>query len=147
MPRLSATTLVMAEPEVVFRVLEAPPGPLLPKGGPHLARLDAVPGEGTRYRWEFKRFGLGFRLDSIVTDYRPGQRLIFKGVGGWTMDAQVDLRPDAGGTRLDFRIRYQFGAPLRWLVPGALIRLGIWHALRQVKAMCEEQAAAHVLST
>jgi hypothetical protein len=137
MTRMAAGIWIDASPDRVLQVVGAPPGPLLPEGGPHLV-LDGPPGQaGTRYRWEFQRLGLNFRVDSKLTECRPGQRLAFRGTAGWEMEAQVDCEPEAGGTRLLFRMRFRFGAPARWLIPGALTRLGVWHALRRVKAMTE----------
>jgi len=141
-PRVTASIVVEAPPEVVFRTVELPPRPLLPPGGPRLVLPSGTTGSGAVYRWEFKRLGLGFRIDSVVTDYLPGQAIAFRGTRGWEMQAEARLEPDPGGTRLLLQMRYQFPRPLRWLVPGALIRLGIWHAMRQIKTLAEVNPAA-----
>lgn len=141
-PRVTASILVEAPPEVVFRTVETPPLPLLPTGGPRLVRPDGATGPGAVYRWEFKRLGLGFRADSVITDYLPGEVIAFVGTRGWDMRAEARLQPESGGTRLLFQMHYQFGLPVRWFVPGALIRLGIWHAMRQVKDMAEANTKA-----
>lgn len=142
MPRVTASILVEAPSEVVFQTVEMPPRPLLPTGGPRLVRPDGLTGPGAVYRWEFKRWGLGFRTDSVVTDYLPGVAIAFQGTRGWDMHAEARLQPESGGTRLLFHMRYRFGVPVRWLIPGALIRLGIWHAMRQVKDMAEAKSRA-----
>lgn len=141
MTRLTAGIWIDAPPASAFRVVEEPPGLLLPADGPRLLLLGPDRGPGARYRWEFQRLGINFHADCQVTEYRPGERLAFRGTSGWSMEAQVDLTPEAGGTRLLFQMRYRFDAPARWLLPGGLIRLGVWHALREVKAMTEQGAA------
>jgi hypothetical protein len=138
--RLSASIWVAAPPEVTFRMVEAPTAPLLPVGGPLLVRLEPYEGMGAVYRWEYQRMRLRFRADSVVTEHRSPERLTFRGTGGWQMDATVSLRPELGGTRVDFQMRYRFPFPLNLLIPGPLIRMGVWYGMRQVKALSEERS-------
>lgn len=147
MVRVAASIWVEASPEVVFTMIAEPTGPLLPQGGPRLAILDMPGAVGSRYQWGFHRLGLQFRLESEVTESRFGERLAFRGLAGWRMEAEVDILPESGGTRLIYHMRYRFPAPLRWLIPGPLIRLGIWHGLHKVKALAEESVQARVLVT
>lgn len=142
MPRLTASITAAAPPEAVFGVIESPDGPLLPEGGPRLIKLGTVTGVGAQYRWQFRLLGLTFSADSVVTEYRPGQRIAYRGTTGWTMECVVDLVPAEGGTRLEFRMRYRFPAPVRWLVPGTLIRRGIFLALNRVKEIAEASIAS-----
>jgi|GEM_PF-1169547 len=142
MPRLAASLWIAAPPEMVFRVVEAPDRPLLPSGGPRLLVLDPPGQAGARYRWEFRRLGLAFRLESAVTEYEPGRRICFRSTAGWDAEALVDLVPEGEGCRLSLHMRYQFPVPLRLLIPGVLIRLGVWHGMNQVKAMAERSAPA-----
>lgn len=142
MPRLAASIWVNGTPDQVFRVMEEPSRPLLPPGAPRLVLVGAEREVGAKYRWEIRRMGMSFRIDSVVTEYAPGRRIALKGVAGWAAEAEAELKPEAGGTRVVFQLRYQFPAPLRWLVPGNLIRLGVYHALSQVKAMTEEVQSA-----
>jgi hypothetical protein len=146
MPRLTASLWIGAEPERVFAVCQEPPVSLLPRGGPRLRVLDEPGAVGSRYRWEFRRLGLGGRLDSVVTESVPGRRLAFRALAGWEMEAAVTLRPENGGTRLLFSMRYRLPFPFRWLVPGGLVRLGLWHALHQVKHCSEQQLPEGSLS-
>lgn len=147
MARIAGSIWVEASPEVVFRTIAEPVAPLLPKGGPRLAILDTPGAVGSRYRWEFHRLGFHFRLDSEVTESRFGERLAFRSLIGWEMEAETDLQAERGGTRLTYRMRYRFPAPLRWLIPGPLIRLGVWHGLHKIKAMAEESVRVRVLMT
>ncbi len=142
MPRLTASITVAAPPEVLFQVIESPSLPLLPLGGPRLTRLSPAGGVGARYRWQFRLLGLGFSADSIVTEYRPGRYIAYRGTSGWNMEAAAELTPVFGGTRLEFRIRYRFPVPVRWLVPGTLIRRGIYLALNRVKEIAESSLAS-----
>lgn len=143
MPRLNASIRVEAPVDLVFRIVEAPPGPLLPSGGPRLVRRGTELGIGAAYRWEFQRLGFHFRTDSVVTAYEPPHRIVFQGTAGWETEAEVLCEAEEdGATRMTFRMKYRFPPPLRWIIPGPLIRLGIWHAIRQVKAMAEAAASA-----
>lgn len=147
MPRVTTSLWIDADPIRVYDVCQAPPDPLLPPGGPRLIVLDQ-PGEvGSRYRWEFRRLALHSRVDSRVTVAVPGSRLALQGTAGWEMEADLTLEPERGGTRLLFRMQYRFPFPLKWLLPGGLIRLGIWHALRRVKAVAEESLPEEALTT
>lgn len=144
MARMTAGIWVNAPPEVVFRIIQAPPRPLLPFGAPRLTVLN--PGAiNALYRWEFRRLGFIFRLDSRVTESVPARRLAFRGTVGWEMEAQANIIPEGEGARISFQMGYRFPTPLRWLIPGALIRLGVWHGMNQVKAMSEELAEAIAL--
>lgn len=142
MPRLTASITMAAPPELVFTVIESPDGPLLPEGGPRLIKLGPTTGVGAEYRWQFRLLGLSFSADSTVTEYVAGRRLVYRGTTGWNMDCEVDLCPVQVGTRLEFRIRYRFPAPVRWLVPGTLIRRGIFLALNRVKEIAESSLAS-----
>lgn len=147
MARIAASIWVEATPAVVFGIIADPAGPLLPQGGPRLVIMEEPGAIGSRYRWEFHRLGIHFRLDSEVTESHFAERLAFRGLPGWEMEAEADLLPADGGTRLIYRMRYRFPAPLRWLIPGPLIRLGVWHGLHKVKAMAEESGRARLLMT
>lgn len=142
MPRFFAGLEIPAPPEVVFRCVERPPRPLLPMGAPRLIRLGLTVGEGALYRWEFRRLGLAFRLDCLVETYDPPGWIRFRGLSGWEMEADVRVEPAPGGSRLRFEMRYRFPRPLRWLVPGPLVRLGIWYALRSLRESAELEASA-----
>lgn len=146
MPRLTASLRIEADPMRVFEVCKAPAVPLLPTGGPRLVVLDEPGAVGSRYRWEFRRWGVLGRLESAVTRSEPGRQLSFRGQAGWEMEADLLLTPQEGGTRLLFRMQYRLPFPFRWLVPGGLIRLGVWHALHKVKAEAERPLPAGALT-
>lgn len=146
MPRLTASLWIEADPARVFETCQAPPVPLLPRGGPRLVVLDQPGAVGSCYRWEYRRFGLQRRFDSLVTESVPGRRITFRSNAGWESEAELTLMPEQGGTRLLFRMQYRFPIPFRWLLPGGLIRLGVWHALHQVKAVAESPLPAEALS-
>lgn len=146
MPRLTASLWIAAEPERVFDTCQAPPVPLLPRGAPRLVILGEPGVVGSRYRWEFRRFGLQGRLDCVVIDSDPGARMAFRGQGNWVTEGGITLIPEKGGTRLLVQMEYRFPHPYRWLVPGGLIRLGVWHALHQIKAESERPMPAEALS-
>ncbi len=143
MPRLNASLWIDAAPDQVYKTCQAPPAPLLPSGGPRLVIPDPPGLPGSRYLWEFRRLGLSGRLECILTDAEPGRLLRFRGHDGWHMEADLTLQPEKGGTRLHFCMQYRFPVPLRWVVPGGLIRLGVWHGLHQVKVLTEQTPRVH----
>jgi len=138
MPRLNASLWINAAPEKVFRACQAPSAPLLPTGGPRLVIPDQPGKVGARYRWEFKRLGMSGQVDGVLTEVEPGRLLRFRSHSGWRMEADLLTEPENGGTRLTFHMKYRFGVPWRWIVPGDLIRLGVWYGLHQVKALTEK---------
>lgn len=146
MPRLTASLWIDADPMRVFEICQAPPVPLLPRGGPRLAVLDEPGAVGCCYRWVFRRMGLQGRLDSVITKSVPGRSLTFRGRSGWEMESELLLTPENDGTRLLVRMRYRFPFPFRWLLPSGLIRLGAWHALHQVKDTAERPMPAGALT-
>lgn len=136
MPRLAVSIRLRAGVEQVHRMVLDPPGPLLPEGGPLFRRLSGRGEPGSVYRFQFRRLGLRFRADAAVTDLTPS-RIAFQGQSGWRMDALVELEPVGPETQLRFQMRYRFQWPLRWLVPGPLVRLGVWHAITRFQQMVE----------
>lgn len=113
-----------------------PVEPLLPKGAPLFHRLSGRGEIGSIYRFQFRRLGLRFRADAAVTELTP-TRITYQGLSGWRMRAQVDLESVSTGTQLRFQMQYRFPWPLRWLVPGPLVRLGVWHAVVRFQQMVE----------
>lgn len=116
-----------------------PVEPLLPQGAPLFHRLTGRGEVGSIYRFQFRRLGLRFRADAAVIELNR-TRIVYQGLSGWRMRAQVDLEPTPTGTLLRFQMQYRFPWPLRWLVPGPLVRLGIWHAVVRFQRMVETTA-------
>lgn len=116
-----------------------PVEPLLPKGAPLFHRLSGRGELGSVYRFQFRRLGLSFRADAAVTELTP-TRIVYHGLSGWRMRAQVDLEPTPTGTQLRFQMQYRFPWPLRWLIPSQLVRLGVWHAVARFQQMVESTA-------
>jgi hypothetical protein len=139
MPRLAVSIWLDARPERVYQLVLFPVEPLLPQGWPQFRRLCGDGEPGSQYRWQFRRFGLRFRVDAEVVEASFPLRIRFTGRAGWQMDATVELQPELGGTRLRFQMRYRFPWPLRWLIPGPLVRLGVWHAVDRFRALAEAQ--------
>lgn len=136
MPRLAVSIKLRAGLEQVHRMVLDPVEPLLPEGAPLFTRLSGWGEPGSVYRFQFRRLGLRFRADAAVTEVTP-TRIAYQGRNGWRMNAVVDLQPMGAETHLRFQMQYRFPWPLRWLVPGPLVRLGVWHAITRFQQMVE----------
>lgn len=143
MPRLAISIKLGARVDEVRRMVLNPVEPLLPKGAPLFRRLRGQGEVGSVYRFQFRRVGLRFRADAAVIELTP-TRILYQGLSGWRMRAQVDLEPTPTGTQLRFQMQYRFPWPLRWLVPGPLVRLGVWHAVSRFQQMVESTHHAEV---
>lgn len=136
MPRLAVSIRLGARLADVHRMVLDPAEPLLPQGAPLFQRVSGHGEVGSVYRFQFRRLGLRFRADAAVTEVGP-TRITYRGQSGWQMNAQIDLEPVPTGTQLRFQMQYRFPWPLRWLVPGPLVRLGVWHAVSRFQQMVE----------
>ncbi len=91
-------------------------------------------GVGTIYRWTFTLpLGLIFRFDEVVTEWIEPERLAYRAVSGWEMEALAVLIPDNGGTQETFTLRYRAPGLWNWLIPRWLVRLGIQRALANIQ--------------
>ncbi len=92
---------------------------------------------GTKYRWTFALpLGLTFRLDEVVTEWVENERIAYRAISGWAMEAGPVLTPERGGTRFRFTLRYRL--PGLWkLTPHWLMELGCRQGLKNLKKMIE----------
>jgi len=92
---------------------------------------------GTVYRWTFTLpLGLTFRFDEVITEWVKNERIAYRAISGWEMEAGPMLTPERGGTRFHFTLRYRF--PGLWkLTPRWLIELGCRQGLANLKKMIE----------
>lgn len=97
-------------------------------------------GVGTVYRWTFALpLGLTFRFDEVVTEWVKNERIAYRAVSGWEMEAGPVLTPEQGGTRFHFTLRYRF--PGLWrLTPRWLIELGCRQGLENLRKMIEAKS-------
>ena len=94
-------------------------------------------GVGTQYRWTFALpFGLIFRFDEVVTEWVENERMAYRAISGWEMEAGPVLTPEQNATRFHFTLRYRF--PGLWkLTPRLLMRLGCRQGLENLRKMIE----------
>ncbi len=94
-------------------------------------------GVGTKYRWTFALpFGLTFRFDEVVTEWVENERIAYRAISDWEMEAGPVLTPERGGTRFHFTLRYRF--PGLWkLTPRWLMQLGCRQGLENLRKMIE----------
>ncbi len=95
---------------------------------------------GTIYRWTFNfPLGLTFRFDEVVTEWVPNERIDYRALSGWEMEAELVLTPERGGTRFHFTLRYRF--PDLWrLTPRWFMELGCRQGLANLKRMVEAKS-------
>lgn len=93
------------------------------------------------YRWKFTLpLGLRFRFDEIVTEWAEPERLAYRAVSGWDMEASALFEPDGSGTRETFTLRYRAPSPWNWLMPAWLIAWDIRSALVKIdKSVAREK--------
>lgn len=92
---------------------------------------------GTIYRWTFALpLGLTFRFDEVVTEWVENERIAYRAVSGWEMEAGPVLTPEQNGTRFHFTLRYRF--PGLWkLTPRWLMQSGCRQGLENLRKMIE----------
>src|SRR3989304_1758083 len=67
---------------------------------------------GTIYRWTFALpLGLTFRFDEVVTEWVKNERITYRAVSGWEMEAGPGLTPEQGGKRFPFPPRHRLPGP------------------------------------
>lgn len=80
----------------------------------------------------------------MVAEWVENERIAYRALSGWEMKAEAALRPERGGTRFQFTLRYRL--PVLWkLTPHWLMELGCRQGLTNLKKMIEaspEGAAA-----
>lgn len=91
---------------------------------PDAARECANQAVGTLYSWAFTLpFDLCFRFDEIVTEWVETERLAYRALSGWDMEALAAFQPDGAGTKETFTLKYRAPADWSWLMPARLVRL------------------------
>lgn len=94
-------------------------------------------GVGTQYRWTFALpLGLIFRFDELVMEWAPNERIAYRAISGWEMEAGATLAPESGGTRFHFILRYRL--PGLWkLAPRGFMQWGCRQGLENLRKMIE----------
>lgn len=81
-------------------------------------------------------FGVTFRFDEVVTEWVENERIAYRAISGWEMEAEAVLKPEDGATCFRFILHYRF--PGLWkLTPHWLMELGCRQALKSLKKMIE----------
>lgn len=95
---------------------------------------------GTKYRWTFAfPLGLTFRFDEVVTEWVENERIAYRAISGWEMEAGPVLTPEQNGTRFHFTLRYRL--PGLWkLTPRWLMELGCRQGLENLRKMIEAKS-------
>ncbi len=81
-------------------------------------------------------FGVIFRFDELVTEWVENERIAYRAISGWAMEAEAVLKPEDGGTCFRFTLHYRF--PGLWkLTPHWLMKLGCRQGLKNLRRMIE----------
>ncbi len=138
------------QPVEVAAHIEAPPEAVWPYMAdlPFLAALPFTTmevigkpvGVGTVYHWAFALpLGLTFRFDEVVTEWVLNERIAYRAISGWEMEAGLVLTLERGGTRFHFILRYRL--PGLWkLTPRWLLELGCQQGLENLRKMIEAKS-------
>ena len=144
MNEVIATIHINAPRERVFATITDPRKTFL-TGNP-VTQMDVgsrrTSGVGTVYRWSFTLpLGLRFAFNEVVTEWVEPERLAYRAVSGWEMEAVNVLSPEGGGTRATFTLRYRLAGLWWWLLPKWLVRLGCRRALSNVRRLVMDGGA------
>lgn len=80
--------------------------------------------------------GLTFRFDEVVTEWVENERIAYRTLSGWKMEAVAILTPEDRSTRFTFNLRYRL--PGLWkLTPRWFMELGCRQGLENLRTMIE----------
>ena len=95
---------------------------------------------GNSYEWTFKMLGIPRKGVTVVTDYVPGERAVFRNFGAMEGTQAETVEPDNGGSKVTHEMDSQVAIPLigRFLDP--MLRKGWEKNLAWGKREIEKQA-------
>ena len=80
--------------------------------------------------------GLTFRFNEMVTEWVENERVAYRALSGWKMEAVATLTPEGRSTRFTFTLRYRL--PGLWkLTPRWFMELGCRQGLENLRKMIE----------
>lgn len=92
---------------------------------------------GTIYRWTFALpLGLTFRFNEEVTEWMVYERIAYRAISGWEMEAWAVLCQEDSGTCFQFTLHYQLRGFWK-LTPRWFMRLGCEKGLNNLRKMIE----------
>lgn len=145
MKEVRVTAHISAPPSRVFAWVVDPRKPFLTSNPVTSMSITGsqTRGVGTIYQWKFRLpFGLCFRFEEIVTEWVEPERLAYRALSGWDMEALAMFQPDGAGTRETFTLKYRAPAIWSWVLPRWLIALGIRHALVNIQEAATRGASS-----
>ena len=95
---------------------------------------------GNSYEWTFKMLGIPRKGVTVVTDYVPGERAVFRNFGAMEGTQEGTVEPDNGGSKVTHEMDSSFPVPLigRFLDP--LLEKGWEQNVAWAKREIEKQA-------
>jgi hypothetical protein len=74
---------------------------------------------GNSYQWTFKMLGIQRKGITVVTDYVPGERMVFRNFGAMEGTQAETVEPDNGGSKVTHEMDSRLAVPLisRFLDP------------------------------
>ena len=122
MAKVEKTIIISAPVEKVFDYIDDPTNQ--PEIWPNLVEVKDVqrlPNGGTSTRWVYKMAGMRFQGTSEDTERVANQRIVTKTKGGVESTQTWIFQPEAGGTRVSFKVEYTVPIPLLGKLAEAVI--------------------------
>ena len=122
MAKVEKAIIISAPVEKVFGYIDDPTNQ--PEIWPSLVEMKDVqrlPNGGTSARWVYKMAGMRFQGTSEDTERVANQRIVTKTKGGVESTQTWIFQPEAGGTRVSFKVEYTVPIPLLGKLAEAVI--------------------------
>ncbi len=122
MAKLEKTITINAPVEKVFNYIDG--GTNLPEIWPSLVEIKDVqrlPNGGHSDRFVYKMAGIRLEGTSEDVEYIPNQRIVTKTTGGAESTQTWLFQPEAGGTKVTFKVEYTVPIPVLGKLAEAII--------------------------
>ena len=79
---------------------------------------------GNSYEWTFKILGMPRKGVTVITDYVPGERVVFQNFGAIEGTQTATVEPDNGGSKVTHEVDGRLAVPLIGRFFDPMLRLG-----------------------
>ena len=102
---------------------------------------------GNSYEWTFKMLGLPRKGVTVITEYVPGERIVFRNFGAMESTQTATVEPDNGGSKLTAHMDGHLSVPLigRFLDP--MLQMGWEKNIAWEKREIEKQPKGKTQTT
>lgn len=135
--RATRTMHVEAKPEQVFSfILDST---VTPKGMTMEVVHESPDVVGNSYEWTFKMFGLPGKGVTVITDYVPGEKIVFQNFGTMEGTQTAKVESEDGGSKVTHEMDSHLAIPLMGRFLDPLLRRGWEKNLAWGKREMEKQ--------